>query len=143
MQKRNEKKQVKNSGGFAIKAFLGTLAIFAIGLLVFFAVDYVMPFKRGPMMVPIMQNMFLLSTLLSTLTLIFSLYLIYVYLKNYLELKNGLMFSLLLVVAAFMMFAMSANPIMQAIFGPASAFSIIPLVFAAVALGAMVWISDK
>jgi len=131
------------NNGYAIKATVGTLAVFVFGILVFFAADLIFPFRKGPMMTPIIQNLVLLGTLLSTVALGFSLYLIYTYLKNYLEVKNELMLGLLLAVCAFMMFAISTNPIMQHAFGQSGVFSVIALVFACVALGALVWISAK
>ena len=149
MQKRNvnasksEARKISNGNGCTVKAIVGTMAIFIFGILVFFAADLIFPFRKGPMMAPIIQNLVLLGTLLSTVALGFSLYLIYIYLKNYLEVKNELMLGLLLAVCAFMMFAISANPIMQHAFEQSGVFSVIALVFACVALGSLVWICAK
>ena len=153
MRKRNKKAGVlgakdakKGGNGLMLKALLGTIGIFVAGILVFFVADLVMPFRRGPMMAMMqnLQNVFLIGTLLSTVMLAFSLYLIYVYLKNYLELKNEVMLGLLLAVASFMMFALSSNPFFQFFFGSnPGVFTVIPLVFAAAALGALAWISAR
>jgi len=144
MQKKKNKSQIKNNG-FALKALLGTFGIFAVGLLVFFIVDLIMPFGRHPGMMQIRANVFLLKIILSIAILGFSLYLIFDYLRSYLQVKNEMLLGVLLSIIAFMMFAISTNPIMQFMFRQDGngVFSVIPLVFAAAALGTLAWVSSK
>ncbi len=138
------KKQEKNpekKNGFSAKALLGTIVIAAAAMLSLMAFDALMPFRRGMMwdLMPIVGS-------LSFLIIAFSIILIYTYLKDYLELKSGFTLALLLAIVAFFMFGVSSNPAVHMFFGAYGRpgfFSFLPYLFAALALGILVWISNK
>lgn len=150
MQKKKNNSKIKNNSklaknGFGVKALIGTIGIFVAGVLIFFVADLFVPFGRGPGMMEIMANVILIKILLSFVLLGFSTYLIFDYLKSYLQVRNEMLLGVLLAVISFMMFAISSNPIIPLVFGQRAegVFSVVPLVFAAAALGTLAWISTK
>ena len=144
MQRKKNKSVVKKNG-YGLKALIGTIGIFVLGVLVFFVADLFVPFGRYPGMMELMANVMIIKVLLSLVLLGFSLYLTFDYLKSYMQLQSEMLLAVLLSVVSFMMFAISSNPIIQLVFGQRSegVFSVVPLVFAAAALGTLAWISAK
>lgn len=102
-----------------------------------------MPFRRGP---GEGAAMMLLVGSLSFLIIAFSAVLIYTYVKDYLELKSSFTLALLLAIVAFLMLGISSNPMVRIFFGAYDRpgfFSFMPYLFAALALGILVWISNR
>ncbi len=129
------------------KALAGTVLI-AIGCIaMFFLVDLLVPFRRPAHWRAIFSDYLLFQILLSMLITASSLFLVYIYLKDYFELKSKFTLGILFAVISFMLFGISSNPLLMRILGinPAAmgVFSIIPLIFAAISLGILVWISNK
>jgi hypothetical protein len=142
-----EKKERKNNYGFKAAGFTMLIVAFCIGI--FFLANMLTPFQgledREDMRV-IMESYMYIDMVLSTIMLIISFYLIYTYLKDYLELKSSFTFGVLLAVISFMLFAISANPILHmlfGVFGRPGLFSIIPPLFATVSLAMLAWVSSK
>jgi hypothetical protein len=142
-----EKKEIKNN--YDLKAAGFTLLIVTLCIGIFFLADMLTPFRglenREDMRV-IMDSYMYIDMALSTIMLIISIYLIFVYLKDYLELRSSFTFGVLLAVISFMLFAISANPILHmlfGVFGRPGLFSIIPPLFATVSLAILAWVSSK
>jgi len=89
---------------------------------------------------------FMIGAVASTLMLLLSVYLVYTYLKDYMELKSAFTLGVLSAVVAFMLFALTANPMLHSFFGVYGRFGvmqIIPYVFATVSLAILAWVSSK
>ncbi len=147
MEKKKEgKKNGKNN--YTVKAAGLTLLIVAFCIGIFLIANVLTPFqgleKRGEFK-EIMKSYMYIDMGLSTIMLIVSLYLIFVYLKDYLELKSSFTLGVLLAVVSFMLFAISANPLLHMMLGigKEGLFSIIPLVFATISLVMLAWVSSK
>jgi len=140
MAKKQEKKPEKKNG-FSARALLWTAAILAAAMISLVVFDTLVPFRRGMMMdlIPVIES-------LSFLIIAFSAVLIYTYIKDYLELRSSFTLALLLAIVAFLMFGISSNPMVHLFFGAYGRpgfFSFMPYLFAALALGILVWISRE
>jgi len=128
---------------------LGTFAIVIATLALFLLVDSLTPFERMERNPPfeLMQNWFMISSALASAVLALSLYLIYTYLKDYIELKSKFTLGILLAVFSFMLFAITSNPVLHRFLGldrgGMGPFSLMPLLFAAISLAILAWISSK
>jgi hypothetical protein len=138
---KGKKAEVK-ANGYSGKALMLTLLIVAGAMFALVAYDMVMPFRRGAGF-----DFFMLNAYLSIFIIVCSVWLTYIYLKDYMELKSPFTVALLFVTVSFMLFGMSSNPFFHMFFGlgrmmigPSSA---VPLFFAAIAMGVLVWISNK
>lgn len=90
--------------------------------------------------------LFLIRLLLSLVTLGLCTYLIFIYLQDYLQLRSGFTLALLLCVISFMLYALTSNPIMHSACGAVThsdVFSTIPMIFGAIAMGILAWVSSK
>ncbi|PIT84778.1 hypothetical protein COU37_01395 [Candidatus Micrarchaeota archaeon CG10_big_fil_rev_8_21_14_0_10_45_29] len=127
-------------------AALGAVGIAVLGFLLFFAADaLILSGGRGRMPPMMGGDFFLFRSFLSMLIMGFSLWLVYVYLKDYMELKNELTLGILFAVIAFMLFGISSIPQLHRMLGIGAAgiFDTLPLVFAALALAILAWVSAK
>jgi uncharacterized BrkB/YihY/UPF0761 family membrane protein len=150
MEKKQNRKRVINSNS---KAILGTLLILLLGLALLIFVNSLIPLKRGMPDFRMAKDLFLdvmiLRTALSILTLGLSLVLTYIYLKDYIELKSRFTLGILFTVISFMMYALTSIPILHQFFGlkpgmgSMGLFDIIPLLFSAIAMTILAWVSSK
>ncbi len=146
-----KKKEAKKNGknNYTAKAAGLTLLIVAFCVGIFLVANILTPFRgleNREEFKEIMKSYMYIDMGLSTIMLIVSLYLIFVYLKDYLELRSSFTLGVLLAVVSFMLFAISANPLlhmMLGIFEKEGLFSIIPLIFATISLVMLAWVSSK
>ncbi|MFH1448706.1 MAG: hypothetical protein ABIG39_07625 [Candidatus Micrarchaeota archaeon] len=135
-----------DSSKYGVKALMGTVVILVASIALFFTVNMLFPFRRG-VMDQFIQDYTIFRIVLSLLITVLSLFLTYVYLKDYLELKNELTLAILLAVVSFLMFGLSSNPALFIALGVHPArlgmFDVIPLIFAAISLAILTWISNK
>ena len=140
MAKKKKAENKKNWNG--AKAFVCTLLILAGAVFTLIFYDMLMPFKRGEIF-----DFFMLHAGLSLFIIICSIWLTYTYLKDYMELKSNFTLALLFATISFMLFGLSSNPLLHMFFGlgrgPPGPSSTVPLFFAAIAMGILVWISNK
>ncbi len=153
----------KGKNNVALKAAAGTVLIVLLSMGILFAANMAFAFRDideriGPReecqpmpapgeMAPHEPDLFFtLGTITSSLMLLLSIYLVYTYLKDYMELKSGFTLGVLSAVVAFMLFALTANPMLHFFFGVYGRFGvmqIIPYVFATVSLAILAWVSSK
>lgn len=142
-KRREENNSTFRAFGWTILAVLFAIAIFII-------VDAAFPVRQwgppDPGAVDIMQYLFPVHLAISSLMLLFSLYLLFTYIKDYLQLKSRFTLGLLIAVFSFMLFAISANPVLHVflgVYGNKGLFSLIPYLFATISLAILVWVSSK
>ncbi len=142
-----EKKEKRNNYSFKAAGFTLVIVAFCIGI--FFLANMLTPFQgledREDLR-EIMASYMYIDMALSTIMLIISIFLIFVYLKDYLELRSSFTLGVLLAVISFMLFAISANPLLHmlfGVFGRPGLFSIIPPLFATVSLAILAWVSSR
>ncbi len=134
---------------FTFKAVAGTILALLLAVGMFVVVDATLPFKKwGPRSetAELMQNLFLVHIALSSAMILLSLYLMFIYLKDYLQLKSKFTLGLLIAVFSFMLFAISTNPALHVflgVYGSRGLFTLIPYLFATIALAVLVWVSSK
>lgn len=140
MEKRNE----------TVKALGGTLLALLIAVGILFVADAVFSFRNladtREEAAMVMGQIFVIHTTLSFAMLLLSFYLSFIYLKDYFQLKSKFTLGLLAAVFSFMMFALTANPLIHVIlgvYGGKGIFSLIPYLFATISLGILVWVSSK
>ncbi len=91
-------------------------------------------------------NIFLIQLGLSTIMVLLSLYLLFTYIKDYLQLRTKFTIGLIVSIFSFMLFAISANPILHVflgVYGGRGIFSVVPYLFATISLAVLVWVSSK
>lgn len=161
--------KLENRNNYTAMAAAGTILvlIFAVGM--FLVINHLMPFKQmeppstfennSPPTFPrargsgnatfesdSIRTIFLVHTLLSAAMLLLSIYLLFIYLRDYLQLKSKFTLGLVFAVFSFMLFAITANPLLMVflgVYGGRGPFTIIPYVFATIALGILVYVSSK
>ncbi|MEW6722834.1 MAG: hypothetical protein AB1324_06230 [Candidatus Micrarchaeota archaeon] len=147
-----------------LKAAAGTVLLVLLAVGMFLVADALAPFRKMPPPPPenesapqffvivrgdtdnVMPSFFLVHTFLSISMLGFSLYLLFIYLKDYLQLKSRFTLGILVAIFSFMLFAITANPLLMVflgVYGGRGVFSLIPYVFATLALAMLVWVSSK
>lgn len=149
-----------NKNNFTFKAIAGTIIAFLFAISIFVVVDAtspvrqwgpppeaegpaIMPAPEGQMMIP---NIFLIQLGLSTIMVLLSLYLLFTYIKDYLQLRTKFTIGLIVSIFSFMLFAISANPILHVflgVYGGRGIFSVVPYLFATISLAVLVWVSSK
>lgn len=140
---------MEKGNDFTFKAAVGTILALLAAVGIFVIVDAALPFRQWGMrmeLAQIMQNILLLHIALSTAMILLSLYLLFTYLKDYLQLKSRFTLGLLIAVFSLMLFAISTNPILLiflGVYGARGLFTMIPYVFATIALAILVWVSSK
>ncbi len=138
-------KKTKKENNVGTKAFFGTLSIVLFIILVLLLADLLVPFKKfDPHFNP--SQHFAIEILLSMTVTILSIYLIYIYLKNYFEIKSNFALGVALAMVALLTFAITSNPLLLGflgIYGNMGIFSLIPMFFAMISLGILVWLSSK
>jgi magnesium-transporting ATPase (P-type) len=143
------KKERKKGNNVAVKAAIGTLMILVLSMIIFFIGDLMFSFRNfgsREEFGQIMMNSMIITSIISFVMLVLSIYLIYIYLKDYLELKSKFTLGVLLAVVAFMLFAITSNPVFHIFFGlygREGIFKLIPLLFATISLAILAWISSR
>jgi len=128
-----------------IFAVIATVAIISVSLMVILFANTAFSINTA-YAAQTSEYLFFLRTLLSLIMLGFSAYLIFVYLQDYLELKNSFTLAILFSVVSFMLFALTANPVLHTACGvvpQTDLFSLIPLSFATIAMAILAWVSSK
>jgi hypothetical protein len=140
---------MKKENNLTFKALAGTLLALLIALGSFILVDASFPVRHWEphyRAAELMQNIFFVHAAISTLMLLFSLYLLFIYFRDYLQLKSRFTLGLLIAVFSFMLFAITANPLLHlffGVYGNRGIFMLIPYVFATISLALLVWVSSK
>lgn len=146
-KEKGAKKNGKNNYGF--KAAAGTVLILALCVGIFFIADALSPLRNlgtREEFRDVMMNMSILVGTLSTLMVIVCAYLVFVYLKDYLELKSSFTLGILAAVVSLMIFAITVNPFFHLFFrmgADPGMFTLVPYVFATVALFILAWVSSR
>lgn len=157
-----ETKKGKEKNNIGLKAAFGTLLIVLLSVGILFAANMAFAFRdmgRGMEHVapegtapsegftpPSPDPFFIIGTVTSSLMLLLSIYLVYTYLKDYMELKSKFTLGVLSAVIAFMLFAITSNPLLHfffGVYGRFGVFQMIPYVFATVSLAILAWVSSK
>jgi len=156
-----ETKKEKGKNNIGLNAAVGTLLIVLLSMGILFAANMAFAFRdidermghEGlPMPVPgevaphSPDLFFIMGAVTSSLMLLLSIYLVYTYLKDYLELKSHFTLGVLSAVIAFMLFAITANPLLHfflGVYGRFGVMQIIPYVFATISLAILAWVSSK
>ncbi len=147
MEKEKEAKKEKNNYSFRAAGFTLLIVVLCIGI--FFVADALVPVKgwgNREELRAIQESYLYIMSSISSIMFIISAYLVFIYLKDYLELKSRFTLGILLAVISFMLFAITANPLLHVflgVFGKMGLFSIIPMVFATISLGILAWVSSK
>ncbi|MFH0926967.1 MAG: hypothetical protein V1822_00105 [Candidatus Micrarchaeota archaeon] len=128
-----------------IVALIATTAIVILSIFGFLAANVVFRFDTM-----LLESNFILQlrTFLALTTLGFCAYLTFIYLRDYLELKSGFTLALIFSVIAFMLFSLSANPLLHTVCGTPEdvaedIFTILPLAFSTIGLAILAWVSSK
>jgi hypothetical protein len=158
-----ETKKEKGKNNLALKAAAGTVLIILLAVGILLAANMAFAFRDideriGPPqeglpmpapgeMAPHSPDLFFTAgAVTSSLMLLLSIYLVYTYLKDYLELKSHFTLGVLSAVIAFMLFAITANPLLHfflGVYGRFGVMQIIPYVFATISLAILAWVSSK
>ncbi|MEW5997093.1 MAG: hypothetical protein AB1657_05915 [Candidatus Micrarchaeota archaeon] len=139
-----EKEEGRNNSN--VKAAIATVLIAFFSVAIFIFADMLMPFRGLEDKKEFMQSGFFLVTAMSSIMLVLAVYLVYTYVKDYVELKSGFTLGVLSAVVAFMLFAITSNPLLQhflGVYGKGGLFQMIPLFFAMVSLAILAWVSSK
>jgi hypothetical protein len=141
-----------------LKALGGTMLAVLLSVVLLMAANLAMPFRQlepgtGPSGEPPVdlhegppQEVFLIHAALSFAMLLLSLYLFFIYLKDYLLLKSSFTLGLMLAIFSFMLFAVTANPLLHmffGVYGRGGIFPLIPYLFATTSLAILVYVSSK
>lgn len=149
MEREQKDPKTKNH---ALNAVFGTVLIVLLGVALLLVANSIFPFQKGFRGVPIskslMLDIFIFKSALSLSVFGLSLFLTYIYLKDYLELRSRFTLGILFAVISFMMYALTSIPILHRFFGihpinTLGMFDIIPLLFSAIALAILAWVSSK
>ncbi len=144
-----EKTKVNN---LTIKALAGTALALMFAVAIFLIADAIMPFREmghrpgAAEGNEVMPYIFTAHTFILTVMLLLSLYLLFTYLKDYLQLKSRFTLGILSAVFSFMLFALTANPLLMVFFGvygDRGPFQLIPYLFATIALAILGWVSSE
>jgi len=133
----------------ALKALAGTVLALLFAVAIFLVADAIMPFRQmgpRPEGTEVMPYIFMSHTFILTVMLLLSLYLLFTYLKDYLQLKSGFTLGIIFAVFSFMLFAITANPLLMVflgVYGDRGPFQLIPYLFATIALAILGWVSSK
>ena len=159
-----ETKKEKGKNNLALKAGMGTVLIVLLAIGILLAVNMAFAFRdidqrighevpapggELPSAMPFNQSMdpfFMVSTAISSVMLLLSIYLVYTYLKDYMELKSHFTLGVLSAVIAFMLFALTSNPLLHfflGVYGRFGIFQMVPYVFATISLAILAWVSSK
>ncbi|MDD5172520.1 MAG: hypothetical protein PHF60_05820 [Candidatus ainarchaeum sp.] len=141
-----EKTKINN---LTLKALAGTVLALLFAVAIFIIADAIMPFREmgpGPEGTDVMPYIFMAHTFLLTAMLLLSLYLLFTYLKDYLQLKSRFTLGIIFAIFSFMLFALTANPLLMVflgVYGDRGPFQLIPYLFATIALAILGWVSSK
>ncbi len=144
--------------GSGMKALLGSIGVLAAGLAVIFAATMLIP--QGLLA---QYEVRLAIDFLSLVDIALVLFLLYTYIKSYIEVKSKFTFGLLLFVTAIMLFVMTTSRIVLGLLDPAQfgfgmtvctdagtppvagvqALDIVPLLFSAIALSILAYLSNE
>lgn len=149
MKEKAKGKERGKGNNLAFKAGAGTVLLVLAAVAAYMVADVALSFKHIDTRAEarmIMEQQFVLTSLISLLMFLFSIYLIYIYLKDYLALRSGFTLGLLLMMFSFMMFSIGINPLLQlffGVYGKTGLFSFIPIGLATLSLAILAWISSR
>ncbi|MBU1196957.1 hypothetical protein KJ765_00440 [Candidatus Micrarchaeota archaeon] len=141
-----KKRLKKNGNGNEGKAVGATIGVFALSLLLLYFSSLLIPRRGMPFMSDFTMNVITFQAILSTVNILLVVYLFYIYAKDYFELRAAFTGGLLLFLMAFLLFALTSNPLVHLWFGVHGGMgvtSVIPMVFSSIALFVLAKISTQ